>query len=180
MIKYGNKGSETYFDIIIPEYEFIDSTHKRKNVLNDKTIQWKMLDDAKKLDLYKQNSSDSTSEVENEVEKCISWFWYLTSLIPILGSYDSPDSYNSDIMFEEGSSDDVLTNKAEKPAFFDVSSIEPFPIYRYNKVRKNNYLKSQTISRANTWESVENFIPYYIMSYSYKIASHASYSVQKW
>lgn len=182
MIEFGNKLSDFAEEIWIPELEFIDNTHRRKNILNDKTIQCKLIDDPRKLDLFKQNSTEAINEFENEVEKCMACFCYLTDLLPLLGSYDSPDSYNSDIMFEESSSDDTLLIKAEKPAFFDVGSIEPFPIYRYNKVRKNNYLSNQLIgktSASNSSESVENFIPYYIMSYSYKIASFASYSIQK-
>lgn len=103
---------------------------------------------------------------------------YLTELLPILGAYDVSDSYNSDIIFEDGSSDDVLQNKTEKPAFYEISSLDPFPIYKYNQ----NYHGSLSSSKAYSSikeEEVHYFIPFYILSQSLTVANQASYSVQK-
>ena len=88
------------------------------------------------------------------IQKC--FLVYLTQFIKI-------DSQSSDIIFEDSSSDEINTNmKQDSNLLYDSSSHDNELAYSASSLRK-----------------IENMLPYYLLSFSYRISGHVSYMLQK-
>lgn len=153
----------------------------KNSLLNGKVIQCKTLKEFKGSEASKRTSYVLKQDPDQELEKTTTSFIYLIELIPFLSCYELSDSFSSDVLYEDASSDEINTTKVDKSSLHSTSNSNPFPIFRYNRKPRNTLERSGEVDRMyhqQIEEDPENLLPYYLLVNSYKICEKVSHSLQ--
>jgi hypothetical protein len=162
----------------------IDSSTKRKNVLLNKISMINVAKEMNRNELYKQQSNEFYNDTNNELIRSTTALLYLVKIIPFLSLFDYCDSNSSEVSFSDSSEDEIGTLKGERNNIYEDTSVDPFPVYKYNKKLLTEASYRENILSSNSGviqgkQKIEELIPFFFMSYSYNISGNASYSIQK-
>ena len=154
----------------------------KNSIMKENVIKSQKLKNFTNSDLSKSISNLLKLEQEDEVEKKTLSFISLIDLIPFLNLLESwSDSYNSDQMYEEYSSDEVTPAQGERHHASDRIVDFPFPVFRYNYQNRVAAEGASLRSRryeGKAQEEVENFLPYYLLINDYQICEKVSQALQ--
>jgi hypothetical protein len=144
----------------------------KTDILVGKVIKWQLLKDFKNHEFQKSLGYKLSFEATQNLQIITLSFINLISLLPFLSVFEFSDSYNSDHLFEENSSDEITSTKDYKSLPSDQIMDFPFPVFRYNKQNRNTAEGAAFKHRrfeVRAQESVENFLPYYLLINSFEI-----------